>query len=352
MQIFKHLIREPVKRGIDHGDEGIPIPLELLNRFTNNIKKGQFVAIGGKANTGKTSFMDFSYMMTVYRWWKGQPEETRPPLKLIYFNMKHSWKNKFQKWVCLFMKQEYNKVIDINTLNSGIGRLYDLDEETIAQIMTAESFFEEMETEGVLEIINGQQTPTSIYNRVKHTMASCGTLDSKSTKYTLNSEHANQISMVFIDTADYLLSENEGFGSLTPDQLKKKLTDYIFEFKNIYNITTCVVIASKYLGKGVKENEPNYKELGIFGLRPDLSIILYNPFNESNNNYLSYDVKEFVLSGKNRLRTATIVRNTNGIENITKGLFFFGECGYFAEAPRPEQEAEIFDILDILRKLP
>jgi hypothetical protein len=352
MKIFKELVKDPLKRGLEHGDDGISTPLELLNKFTNNINKGQFIAIGGKANSGKTSYMDFVYMMTVYKWWKDIPEDQRPPLKFIYFNMKHSWKNKFQKWVCLYLKIEYNRIIDINTLNSGVGRLYDLDEDVTNEIMTAESFFDEMESEGVLEIINGQQTPTSVYNRVRHTMAMCGNFDNKSNKYSLNSENIKQFTMVFIDNADYLLTESEGFGMLTSDQLKKKLIDYIFEFKSIYNITTCVVVPSKYIGKSVKENEPNYKEMGLFGVKPDLALVLYNPFNEGNNNYLSYSVKDFVLRGKNRLRTATIVRNSTGIENITKGLFFVGECGYFAEAPRPEQENEIFETLDVFSRLP
>jgi len=352
MNIFRKLVYEPILAGEASKDQGISIPLSTLNKFTNNIQKGQFIAIGGKPNSGKGSFMDFVYMMNTYKWWKNEPVETRPPLKFIYFNMKHSWRNKFQKWVCLYIKLQFSRVIDINTLNSGVGSLYELTPEIKNEIMTAEEFFDEMESEGVLEIINGQQTPTSILNKVRNVMLTCGSLEEKTKKYALNTDLARQFTMVFIDNVDYLLPETDGFGMMNGEALRKKITDHAIEFKNVYNITTVVVTPSKYIGKSVKENEPNYKEMGIFGSKTDLSIVLYNPYNEGNNNYLAYGVKDFVVNGKNRLRTATIVRNSNGVENMTKGLIFIGECGYFAESPRPDEEQHIFQIQQLLTELP
>ena len=352
MSLFKELVKDPLKKGLKDGNSGIPLPLKTLNKYTNNINKGQFIAIGGKANSGKTSFMDFVYMMNVYKWWKNEPEETRPPLKFIYFNMKHSLKNKYQKWVCLFLKLEYNKVIDINTLNNGVGKLYDLDDETQEQILTAESFFEEMEDHNVLEIISGQQTPTSILNCVRNSMLKCGTLDAKTKKYKLFQENEKQLTMVFVDTAAHLLTESDGFNMMNGEQLKKKLCDYINEFKTIYNITTCVVTDSRYVGRTVKENEPNYKEIGIFGLKADLAMILYNSYNEGNNHFLNYDARDFILSNKNRLRIITIVRNVNGIENLAKGLIFFGENGYFAELPQSHEIGQIRTLLDAVSELP
>lgn len=352
MKLFDKLVRKPLKKGLDEGETGIPIPLTGFNRYTNNTQRGQFIAIGGKSNSGKTSYMDFVYMITVYKWWKETPENMRIPLKFIYFNMKHSEKNKFQKWVLLYLKLEYNLVMDINTLNNGVGKLYELDEDTLQQIASAESFFEEMETDGVLTLVNGSQTPTSIYNIVVNEMNNHGTLDKKSGKYSLEEKKARQFTMVFIDTAYHLLSETEGFGMLSADQLNKKLVDFIFEFKNTYNITTCVIVPPKYIGRTVKENEPNYKELGLYGMKADLGFVMYNPYNEGNANYINYNAKDFMIRGKNRFRTITIVRNLNGMENVTKALIFLGECGYFSEAPGSEQEESIVNLQSALASLP
>ena len=59
MSFYKNFIAEPVKEGLRNPNRGIPIPLTKLSKKTNYIERGQFVAIGGKPTSGKTSFMDF-----------------------------------------------------------------------------------------------------------------------------------------------------------------------------------------------------------------------------------------------------------------------------------------------------
>lgn len=354
MELYKKLVKEPLEFGLENGSNGIPLPksLPILNKFTNNINRAMTIALGGKSNAGKTSYMDFVYMINVYKWWKEQPVSTRPPLKFIYFNMKHTMRNKFQKWVCLFVKIIYDEVIDINTLNSGVGKLFELSDATLERIKTAEDFFEEMESEGILTLVDGQQTPTSIYNKVCNTMTEYGTLSKDKKTFTLKDGYKKLLTMVFVDNADYLLSETDGYSMMNPDQLKKKLSDYVTEFKNVYSITSIIVVISKSFGKNIKENEPNYKELGVFGVKIDLAIIFYNPFNENNNKFCGYEADKFNFGGKTRLRMATIVRNVNGVENLTKGLIFLGECGYFTEAPSPHEELDIIELQTALARLP
>jgi len=359
MSIFKKSVLEPLRLGQKEGIKGIPIPLIKLSKITNYIEKGQVVTIGGKATSGKASFMDFVYLMSIFKWWRdlGHDEEgksidnpNQPKLKIFYFNMKNSEKIKYQKWLCLYLKMYHNIVIDIPTLTNSVGKLYDLTSDEITKINAAKEFFNDMED--VMSLVNGSQQPSSIYNRVHNYMEDIGTIDDNG-NYYLNEENPNQITILFIENTDCLLPESEGFQNLNSEALNKKLSEYLNKLKTVYNVNSFVVVPSRVNNsRMIRDSEPTYKELGVFGKNCDLGLIIYNPFNENNNKYLGYPIEELVVSGKNRFRTVTVVRNSQGLENITVGTIFLGECGYFAESPLPTDENGFYELIDNLNSLP
>lgn len=349
MSLFIEHITEPVKDGLSKPNAGIPIPMPKLTKYINYIERGKINVVGGKSTSGKTSLMDYLYFINLFKWWQEQDAEARPPLKMFYFSMRNSARIKMQKWLCLYMKLEFDTVIDIPTLTSGIGKLYDLDDDIKHEITAAMDFFDELEEH--MTLITGPQTPSSIYNRVKHYMDDIGDRDEDS--YRLDDEHVGQYTMVYIDNTDKLGSESDGFQNMTADGLKKKLGEYLVEFKDVYNITSCLVVPSKVNNsRMVRDSEPSYKEIGYFAKIADIGLVTYNPFNENNNKYLGYPVEEMIINAKNRFRTITVVRNSTGLENITVGGIFLGECGYFRESPHPNNEEEFDNFREILNELP
>lgn len=360
MSLFDKYIIDAVKNGLENPNKGIPIPLKKLSRFTNYIERGQYTVIGGKPTSGKTALMDFIYMINVYKWWRelGYDEEgrpidnpNRPPLKMFYFNMKSKPAIKWQKWICLYLKLEYGIIIDIPTLTGQIGRLYDLDEGLIEKIKSAKEFFEDFEND-VMHMISGHKQPTSIFNIVHDYMHEIGRID-ESGNYVLDDEHVGSIVCLFVDNTNFLLPEAEGFQNTSVEGLKRKLNEHADILSKFYKVNVTLVVPSKssYSSK-VKDSEPSYKELGVFADSTDLGLITYNPYNENNNKYLGYDVDDTVIKGKTRLRTVSVVRNPKGLENVTVGMWFFGECGYFAEAPHPTQVEDIEEAQLKLQLLP
>lgn len=360
MSLFDRYIIDSVRDGLENPNKGIPIPLEKLSKFTNYIERGQYLVIGGKPTSGKTSMMDFIYMINVYKWWRslgydedGNPIDNpnRPPLKMFYFNMRTSAKIKWQKWLCLYIKLEYGNVIDIPTLTGQVGKLYDLDEDMIQKIQSAKDFFEDFEND-VMTMINGPKQPSSIYNRVHDYMHEIGHLD-KHGEYILDSEYTGALTFVYVDNTNFLLPETDGFQNMNAEGLKRKINEQALTLSRLYKVNVNIVAPSKssYSTK-VKDGEPSYKELGVFADACDLGIVTYNPYNENNNKYIGYPVEETVIRGKQRLRTVTVVRNQDGLENVTVGLWFLGECGYFAEAPHPTQEDLMEEKLAGLNLLP
>lgn len=102
----------------------------------------------------------------------------------------------------------------------------------------------------------------------------------------------------------------------------------------------------------VRDSEPTYKELGHFCNISDLGLVTYNPYNENNPKYLGYAVEDFVIRTKERLRTISVVKNSIGTSNVALGAIFLGECGYFREAPHPNEEDSIIQFLELLGELP
>jgi len=349
MSLFTEHIIEPVKTGLAKPNAGIPMPMPKLTKYINYIERGKINAIGGKSTSGKTSLMDYLYFINLFKWWREQDPGARPPLKMFYFSMRSSPRIKMQKWFCLYMKLEFDTVIDIPTLNSGVGQLYSLSQDIQDEITAADEFFDELEEH--MTLIGGAQTPSSIYNKVKHYMDDIGTRTEDS--YKLDEEHGGQYTMVYVDNTDKLGSESDGFQNMTSDGLKKKLGEYVEEFKKVYNITTTLVVPSKVNNsRQVRDSEPSYKELGYFSDIVDVGLITYNPFNENNNKYLGYPVEDMIINAKNRFRTITVVRNSTGLENITVGGIFLGECGYFRESPHPNSEEEFDNYRELLSELP
>jgi len=362
LSLFEEHVLVPVKAGLDKPDSGIPIPMEKLSKYTNYIEKSQIITVGGRSGSGKTSLADYLYFVNVFNWWRklgmienedGElepiPGYEKPKIKLIYFNMNTSAKLKIQKWLCLYLKLEHDLIIDIPTLNSGVGRLYDLDQNAKDKIEAAYEFFEELEENLIL--INGAQTPSSIYNRVCRYMEGIGSVEEGT--YSLDEDHKDQITMVYIDNVKSLATESDGYHTMNEDALRRKMAEYVSEFKDKYKVTSIIISPTKSNNyRNVKDSEPNYRELGVFNEISDIGLVAYNPYEENNNKYLNYPIEELQFKGKNRFRTVTIVRNANGVSNVTVGCVFLGECGYFRESPTPLEVEDWEDIYEILRELP
>lgn len=352
MSLFQNYILDPLKEGLRSPDAGIPIPLPKLAKFSNYIERGQNVVISGRDETGKKSFMDYIYFLNVFKWWRDldMPDDQKPPIKFYYFNLSGKERVRVQKWFCLAMKLEKDKVIDIPTLNSGIGRLYDLSEEDKDDITDLDEFMEDLEKHLVLT--SKPQAPSDIYNKIKKDMEDIGSIDENGT-YHLNDRHKGQLTFVYINDVDKLSTESDGFQIMNGDALKRKLGIYLEELRDIYKTNNIWVSPAKGSNsRQVRDTEPSYKDISYFSRYADLGFVLYNPFNENNNKYLGYPIEDLIIKNKNRLRTVTIVQNEKGVENVTAGLVFLGECGYFREAPRANDEAGWDRIKELLRDLP
>ena len=322
------------------------IPYVYSNKLTNllgGIKKRKVYSICGRDTSGKRSFVDFHFVIGVYIWWLNLPEGSRPPIKILYFNMDKSPEVKFTKWVCLYMWLFYSKLIDLETINGGYGKLFDVDAETDVQIQQGYAFFEGMLESGFLNIYNGPTNPTGIRNQVRAFMQTVGgdLKESYNKVWLYDEKFAALQTIIIIDNVSMLKSESRKELHMDSKDLHCKLAEYIQEFKDYYGATVVPIIPSFPVPGIYKLSQmtPDYREFLYYYDVSDMALNLFNPFKYGITDHMQYTLRFFTsaFDGVHRLRFCNIIKNTDGRNSATIPYVFFPENGFLSEASLPTE---------------
>ena len=316
---------------------------QKLNEVLGGISQGKYYAVGGRESSGKKTFTDLHFLIGPIIWWLSQPEP-RPKLKILYFNMEKSLKVKMQKWISLYMWLYFTRLIDIPTLNGAPGKIYDINEQVEKEIESSKNFFNPLIYEHeILQIYDGPLNPTGIYNEVIEYMKEVGGIYRESTYNTTfqyDEGYEKQITLVVIDNANYLKNESRGGSYYDVDSLHKKLNDYLVELKNMYKITPVIIVPSFQVPGIYKPSQmtPDYREFKHYFQKANAVIHTTNPSKLGWDKFESYEVKSFIgPDSVPRFRYATIMRNTEGKDNVIIPLWTLPENGMYYDLPKPEQ---------------
>lgn len=320
-------------------DEGYSLPLAPgLNTAIGNILPGQYTVVAGQPSSGRTSFVDTTYVLGVLLQWYVQ--ENRQPLKIVYFSLKDSTIKKLQMLLCTYLKMVFNYRVDIPTLNSQPGRVADIAAEPklLEAIDTAQEFFDYIIDNGILEIFSDVTRPTEIYNIVTERIKEMDETESG----------LDPLMLVVIDSTDRLTMETDGFRSISGMDLDEKINSYAIDLsKKLYAHVVLVVPTVQSSSRFPKENEPSFRQLGIFGTSCDRGIIMYNPIGDGNLNYLiarDMNMEYFKFNGLNLLRIAYVARNTDGIEATDYRLLFMPGTGFMIEHKYNNEVTSVNDV--------
>jgi len=343
MSIYKDLVLDRINSA--KTTPGIPINYSTkLHKYINSVQQGTSYVIGGRESGGKRSFTDLFFFISLYLSWFSMPEETRPPLKIIYFNMDKPLQVKMQKWLCMYMWYAHNEFIDINTLNGGMGRLYDLRPDLIAKIEQAQAFFDYMFDSGIVRVIDGPKHPTGIFMATVEILKETGYLERekyKKPEFIFNEGFKDQITIVITDNVEKLNGETKDGQSLNSFQLHDTMVDCLEDLKSVFKVTPVTIVPSfKVAGLSLKKDLiPDFREFQNYFRQADVAINCFNPsaYLGSSSEWYGYNVSDFITAPDNvsRFRTAHILRNTGGVDNVTLPYVFFPENGIMLEAPLP-----------------
>lgn len=327
--------------------------LPRYNKLVGNIKQSQVHIIAGMPASGVSSFIDQNYIVSVLLQWYNITPDERPPLKIFYYSMGASELKKLQLLLCNYLKLVNNIFVDVPTLNSQIGKLYDIDSDPNLPdaIEEASQFFDEVLNEGVLELKDGQKNPTDIYNDITEFVEDKGTITSTK-QFEFDQDYENLTTMVVVDDTGYFSPDTDGFGTITGEAVDEKFKRYISELKTKYKITAIIAVPAK-LGyvRSVKDTEPHYKHLGVYAKLADKGVCLYNPINEKNIKLYDADESKYVTDkGNNLLRTWHIIRNVDGIDSAYDRLLFLPGASFMVEYSTKNSIDDITEVLDVIEQ--
>lgn len=330
-----------MKYHLQHKEEGYAIPMApRYNNVVGNILPAQYTVVTGLQSSGKTSFVDENYVLGVLL--QRSKLEVKPPLKIFYFSLKDNALKKYQSLLCGYIKLVHNLRVDIPTLNSQPGRLYNIESEVnvLAAIDDAEIFFNELIDEKVLEVLTDISKPTAIYSTI------CEYLT------VIEDIEEPPLVLVVIDSTDHLTPESDGYRTLQGNELDVKFDTYINSLVKEHNIHAVVITpAHGATSRFPKENEPNYRQLGLYGKNCDKGVVLYNPIAENNGNYLRAisDYSCYIsAAGLNTLRFWHVVKNVDGIESVSDRLLFLPGTSYMLEVNIQEEIDSFVKVKDLL----
>ena len=345
-----------VKSVIEHNKKassaGFSFPLlPKYNKIVGNIQRGQTHVISGMASAGVSSFIDQNYVISVLLQWYNSPVDERIPLKIFYFSMSTSTIKKIQLLLCNYLKLVYNLHVDIPTLNSQIGRLYDLDSDSSIEddIEDASNFFNEVLDNGILVIKDKLRAPTDVYNEVVTYLDSLGTKTSK-TQFEYDEEYDNAFTMLVVDTVEDFTSDVDGFGVISGDAVDEKFKKQVYELKSLYGLTSILSVPSKvgYV-RTAKDTEPHRRHLGSYIKIADKGVCIYNSVAEKNVKFYDADDSLYTTEkGNVLLRTWHVVRNVDGIDATYDRLLFLPGTSYMKEYDKTLALDDVTEIINLL----
>lgn len=301
-------------------------------------------------NTGKTAYVDLAYVLGVYDWWYANKDKTNIKIKIIYRSMERNKRYKLAKWLCLKLYMDHGIIIDTKTLLGWQGKKFELEPSLIELIKGYQTYFDNMLSSGVVEIIDGAENPTGIYKHINAHAMNNGkyeAINEYSKRYIPNDP--NLYTIIIIDHIGKCKSEINGGKHLTKKETTDKLSEYMGLVRDSFGFIPVVISQfnraigniERFKNKDVSPEPDDFKDSGNIYEDSDVCLALFNPFKLKVNDFLGYEIPKFVSSsGENRFRSVSVLKNTYGADDIIIGMNFLGECGHFREIAIAEKFAE------------
>lgn len=392
---YEELI-EKIKAGRRGENRWIPLGFPKLENHIG-LAKGLYYLVGGESGTGKTSLVDQMFVLEPYQWYRQNQHKTDIKLRIIYRSMERATTYKLAKWTAQRLWTHYNILIDVPTLLGWGHNKEKIPKEVLDRVKECREYFDRMFE--VVNIRDGADNPTGVFKQCRNISYSEGKLirsDDKSIYlYDLKNKKGKEIKKF---TKEYYDTTKEGIKKyyetirIYGEEVKipQYHREYFPEDSNIINVVLIDHVGkwknergysdkqtldkgSEYLGElrdtfgwspivisqfnrnisniarrtktDLSPEKQDFKGTGDIYEDCDFALALFNPRESGLDKFKGYNLHALTNDrGYNRFRSIHILKNTYGIDNITMGLNFIGECGYFTGMLKPsEMSAEDYD---------
>jgi len=312
-------------------------------------------------NSGKTAFLDQSYVLYPFFWWKANKDNTNTKVKWLYYSMERKLTDKINKWVCwsIYKKTKGKVLVDVQTLK-GL-RKTRVSDEIFKMIVEQRDNMEELLDHILMR--EGSLNPTGIYKDVVEFASENGKIVTKEIKhkdgttYKKKEYKPNDPNLIVIIAVDHIgkvkgeTHVENGKATYMPAesrQLIQKLSDYAGStFRDFYNFSPVFVIqlnrnlenAARFgKAQNLVPSPSDFKNASNPYEDADMALVLYNPYKVRDLNWAGYKITKFINpnTGANRFRGIIPLKNSYGIDDGAYGSLFFGENGVIQSLDKPD----------------
>lgn len=359
-------VREEILKGKDGHALWIPFRYPSLSKQVG-ITKRLYHLIGGDEGSGKTAFLDQSYVLDAHQF---AMDSDNVNLKTLYFSMERSQVYKKTKWLAHRLYTHNSILRSINDL-LGFGTAnYPVTDELLSVIDTHEEYFNTLFEQ--VYIIDGNNNPTGIMKKSYNFALKYGTIygrDEHGKYYKITYSSWNEKDpnkrQIYIPQTECPVELKKAYDrEYVPDDPTLILQVVLDHYGRLsteqgLNIKGSIDLTSKYLsnmrdlfGMNVvciqqfNRNNANIQRRINTDLTPekqdfkdssnpiedaDVAFGLFNPHKHGLKTYKGIDVSKTKEDGASRLRTITLMKNSYGKDNLIAMLKFVGECGYYQQ---------------------
>lgn len=332
-----------VNAGKEGKNKGLPTGYDRLDSYICGIQRGRYDVVFGREGTGKSAFVDASYVLNPYEYLKKENKLNK--LEILYYSLEISRQSKIAKWCCWKLYKDYKILTDTNyVLSKGKNRI---SNEIYDRVVLTADYFEEMSD--VVHIYDEPLNPTGIWKQVCSYAESNGTIskDEKNRNvYTPNDPE--KYTIIIGDTAGNLSLEKVA-DNYNAKSTIDKCSEYFRIFRNKFNFSPVLV---SHANRSIEDiNKVKYGEIfhtmsdilhtNQLGQDANTVMCIFNPLTYMNPNndmdkFMGYNIAKI----RDRFRCVGVLKNREGEDNVRVGMAFIGEIGAYYELPKAKDITE------------
>lgn len=319
----------------------LKFPMAKTGIILNNYTRGDFIVVGGRKTSGKSSFILSNYVISPLLQRLNAGSSNPFELKVIYINTRKNPKATMERMVVNYIstKSKGNK-IGVPTLYGYDGPHVKMSKEgarkALASTMDALDAFV---NKGYLNVVIGKKTVFEIEELIMKSMEEYGTYDSETKVFKYQDKYKDMMPIIAIDDITSISGEKGG-GSIRNDNAHQLAIRLKQLAKTLDVIIVLAVPSFTASLRNAAVHKSTLDELAPYSTYADRTIILHNPIETEDKTTIDYRTAEFVnpATGVCYLRTAYIASNYMGVSGVTLGYFIYPENGFMQELPRADSD--------------
>lgn len=331
----------------DRVENNLQFPLKKTGDKFNSYTRGDFIIVGGRKTSCKSSFILNNYVTSpIHQKRYAKTNGTPFDVKILYINTRKSLNNTIERMIVNYTSHAAKgSKIGVPSLYGKRGSEYDLSPSKAKKIVSqAMGLFDVFVEKGYLTIATGRKSLYEIEQLISETFSELGEFDDDGS-FMYYKEHDDATVIVAIDSADGIYGDSAD--SAVRNDLATLLAVKLKELSKVYDALIVLGVPSHtgYRNKNTI-HVSSADELAPYDIYCDRSIIIHNPAETNEGTALGYDVPSFIndTTGICYLRVAQITSNYMGASGVSFGYFVYPENGFMIELPPAEDEdaVEVF----------